>query len=53
MDGLQAISRDTDSNDEKDNSWFSYDVTAALLVSQPNPPGIELYYYGNVVFCFR
>ena len=26
---------------------------AAMLVSRPNPPGIESYYYANVFFCFR
>ena len=26
--------------------------TAAILVSQINPLGIELYFYANVVFCF-
>ena len=26
--------------------------TAAMLVSQSNPPGIELYSYANVFFCF-
>ena len=46
------------------NSWFSHDVTAAMLKSPnneteamlkstSNPPGIELYYYANFVFCFR
>ena len=46
------------------NSRFSHDVTAAMLVplnketaamleSLPNPPGIYLYYYANVFFCFR
>ena len=24
-----------------------------MLVSSPNPPGIELYYHANVFFCFR
>ena len=44
--------------------WVSHDVTAAMLVSpnketaamlvsRPNPPGIERHYYGHVVFCFR
>ena len=43
---------------------FSYDVTAAILVFQnketaailvyqTNPPGIELYFYANIIFCFR
>ena len=42
---------------------FSHDVTevilvslnkgiVAMLVSQTNPPGIELYSYANVFFCF-
>ena len=31
---------------------FSRDVTAAILVSSTNPPGIELYSYANVFFCF-
>ena len=46
------------------NSRFSHDVTAAMLEPlnketaamlepQPNPPGIQLYYYANVFFCFR
>ena len=46
------------------NSRFSHDVTtamlvplnkekAAMLVPQPNPPAIELYYYANASFCFR
>ena len=26
--------------------------TAAMLVSPRNPPGIELYSYANVFFCF-
>ena len=26
--------------------------TAAMLLSQINPPGIELYSYANVFFCF-
>ena len=45
------------------NRVFSRDVTAAMLmslnkgtvamlVSQTNPPGIELYYHGNVFFRF-
>ena len=45
-------------------SWFSHDVTvamleplnketAAMLEPRPNPPGIQLYYYANVFFCFR
>ena len=29
---------------------FSFDVTAAMLVSPINPPGIELYSYANVFF---
>ena len=42
---------------------FSRDVTAAILVSlnkgtaamlvfSTNPPGIELFYHANVIFCF-
>ena len=45
-------------------SRFSHDVTAtmfvpqnketaAIFVSPPNTPGIELYYYANDFFCFR
>ena len=45
-------------------SRFSHDVTAAMLEPLnketaamlepwPNPPGIQLYYYANVFFCFR
>ena len=34
-------------------SWISHAVTAAMLVSRSNPPGIESYYYANVFFCFR
>ena len=26
--------------------------TAAMLVSQTNPPGIDLYFYANVFLCF-
>ena len=26
--------------------------TAAMLVSQTNPPGIELYSYAKIYFCF-
>ena len=44
-------------------SWFSHDVmaamlvplnkeTAAMLVSQTNPQGIEFYSYANFLFCF-
>ena len=47
-----------------EDSRFSHDVTtamlvplnkekAAMLVPRPNPPGIQLYYYANVFFCFR
>ena len=31
---------------------FSRDVTAAMLVSPTNPPGLELYSCGNAFFCF-
>ena len=31
---------------------FPRDVTAAMMVSPTNPPGIELYSYANVFFCF-
>ena len=31
---------------------LSRDVTAAILVSPTNPPGIEVYYHANVFFCF-
>ena len=45
-------------------SRFSHDVTAAMLEPlnketaamlepRPNPPGIQLYCYANVFFCFR
>ena len=27
--------------------------TAAMLVSPTNPPGIELFSYANILFCFR
>ena len=37
----------------RSNSWILHDVTAAMLVSRSNPPGIESYYYANVFFCFR
>ena len=30
---------------------FSYDVTAAMLVSQTNPLGVVLFSYANVFFC--
>ena len=46
------------------NSWFSNDVTAAMLVPlnketaamlvpQTNPQGLEFYSYANFLFCFR
>ena len=38
---------------KKAYSWISHDVTAAMLVSRSNPPGIECYCYANVFFCFR
>ena len=30
---------------------FSHDVTAAMLVSQTSPLGVELFSYGNAFFC--
>ena len=30
---------------------FSHDVTAAILVSQTNPVGVELFSYANIFFC--
>ena len=32
---------------------FSHDVTAAMLVSQTNPLGVELFSYANAFFCFN
>ena len=32
---------------------FSHDVTAAMLVSQTNPVGVELFSYANAFFCFN
>ena len=34
------------------NGVFLHDVTAAMLVSQTKPLGIELYFYANTFFCF-
>ena len=34
------------------NKVFSHDVTAAMLVSQTNPVGVELFYYANA-FLFQ
>ena len=31
---------------------FSHDVTAAMLVFQTNPLGIEIYFDANIFFCF-
>ena len=31
------------------NRVFSYDVTAAMLVSETKPLGIELYFYANIL----
>ena len=33
------------------NRVFSHDVTAAILVSQTNPAGVELFSYANAFFC--
>ena len=33
------------------NRVFSYDVTAAMLVSQTSPVGVELFSYANAFFC--
>ena len=33
------------------NRVFSHDVTAAILVSQTNPLGVELFSYANAFFC--
>ena len=33
------------------NRVFSHDVTAAILVSQANLVGIELFSYANAFFC--
>ena len=30
---------------------FSHDVTAAILVSQTSPLGVELFSYANAFFC--
>ena len=30
---------------------FSYDVTAAILVFQKNPVGVELFSHANALFC--
>ena len=36
------------------NHWaFSLDVTAAMLVSQTSPVGVELFPYANYFFCFN
>ena len=32
---------------------FSHDVTAAMLVYQDNPVGVELFSYANVFFLFQ
>ena len=32
---------------------FSHDVTVAILVSQNNPVGVELFSYANAFFCFN
>ena len=53
----------TETHSQENHRAFSRDVTAAMLVSlnkttaamllSPiNPPGIELYSYANVFFCF-
>jgi len=55
--------RRTETRSQENHRVFSRDVTAAMLVSlnkgtaamllSPiNPPGIELYSYANVIFCF-
>ena len=33
------------------NRVFSHDVTAAMLVSQTSPVGVELFFSVNVFFC--
>ena len=33
------------------NRVFSHDVTGAILVSQNNPLGVELFSYANASFC--
>ena len=33
------------------NRVFLHDVTAAILVSQNNPQGVELFSYANALFC--
>ena len=33
------------------NRVFSHDVTAAILVSQTSPVGVELFSYANTFFC--
>ena len=33
------------------NRVFSHEVTAAILVSQTNPLGVELFSYANAFFC--
>ena len=49
---------------QKDNRVFSHDVTAAILVSQDNetaamlvsqkgPVGVELFSYANAFFCSK
>ena len=51
-------------NKQIDNTVFSHDVTAAILVSQnnetaamlvsqTNPLGVELFSYANAFFCFN
>ena len=32
---------------------FSHDVTAAILVSQTSPLGVELFSYANALFCYN
>ena len=34
-------------------SVFSHDVTAAMLVSQTSPLGVELFSYENAFFCSK
>ena len=35
------------------NKVFSHDVTAAILVSQTNPLGVEIFSYAKDFFCYN
>ena len=45
-DGSDSIAKQV-----TNNRVFSHDVTAAILVSQTNPVGVELFSYANAFFC--